>query len=69
LHRTLGIKVRVHVRGVGVALLPLIGDSGVEGMLWWEVKILKGIGVLNGEWAIIALSRCVPYTPQVSQIA
>jgi len=56
------------VRGVGVTLPTLVVSSGLGGMLWWRVETLKGIGVLNGGWAIVALSRC-PCTQQVSQMA
>ena len=51
--------VGVSVGGVRVTL-PLVVGSGLGSMLWRGLKTLKSISVVNGEWAIGALSRCVP---------
>ena len=43
-----------------MTLPTLIIGSAVRDILWWSVKTLKSIGMLNGGWAIVALDRCVP---------
>ena len=45
---------------VGVTFSPLVVGSEVRRMLWWGLVTLKAINMLNGRWAIVALSRCVP---------
>ena len=46
--------------GVGVTFSSLVVGSEVRRMLWWGLVTLKGINMLNGRWAIVALNRCVP---------
>ena len=48
------------VWGVGVTLSPLVVGSEVRRMLWWRLVTLIVIDMLNGRWAIVALSRRVP---------
>jgi len=52
--------VRVSAGEVRVTLPPLVVGNGLGSMLWWVLKTLKSISVLNSGWAVVALSRCVP---------
>ena len=42
-----------------MTLPTLIVSSGVRNILWWRVKALKGVSMLNGGRTIVALNRCV----------
>jgi len=43
-----------------MTLPTLIIGGGVEHIMWWGVKTLKGFSILNGGRAIIALNKYVP---------
>jgi len=60
LYKTLRIRVRVPIERVWVTLLTLTVSSGVGSIMWWRVTALKGVSMVNGERAIVALNRCIP---------
>ena len=50
------MRVGVLTERIWVTLPTLIVGSGVENMLWWRVKALKGVSMLNGGRAIAAFN-------------
>jgi len=67
--RTLGVRIGVFIEWIGVTLPTLIIGSKVGIVMWWRVKAMKGVSMLNGRGTIVALNRSMPCTPQVPQTA